>query len=161
MRKLLHSLLAFVAVFLTLSAQAQKGTTVAGSVKTVKTGEAIAAVSVTVKGGSAGTFTDDKGNFKFTTTQKPPFTLVISSIGFDTKEVSFKGGDVSVELMPASTFGQEVTVAASKYSEKVMESPVSIERLNLSAIRNTPATSYYDAITNLKRCRCGNCKFNF
>lgn len=161
MRKLFHSLLTFAAVFLTLSAQAQKGTTVTGSVKTVKTGEAIAAVSVTVKGGSAGTFTNDKGYFKFTTTQKPPFTLVISSIGFDTKEVSFKGGDVNVELIPASTFGQEVTVAASKYSEKVLESPVSIERLNLAAIRNTPASNYYDALTNLKGVDVVNASLTF
>ncbi|MFN7586629.1 MAG: carboxypeptidase-like regulatory domain-containing protein, partial [Bacteroidota bacterium] len=68
--------------FLTGSALAQGSTVLSGTVKNTKSREGLSAISVTVKGGTAGTYTDDKGNFKFTTTQKFPLTLVFSSIGF-------------------------------------------------------------------------------
>jgi outer membrane receptor protein involved in Fe transport len=131
---------------------AQQSTTVTGSVKNGKSNEAVSAVSVTIKGGTTGTFTDDKGNFRFTTVQKPPFTLVISSVGYANKEVTVTGNnqnlDISIE--PSFTLGDEVVVAASRVPERILESPVSIERIGAAAIRNTPQASYYDMITNLK-----------
>lgn len=148
MRKLLSSLFVLVAIFNVTLAQAQ--TTVKGSVKTTKSKEAISAVSVTIKGGVSGAFTDDKGNFKFTTSQKPPFTLVFSSVGYTTKEVNYTGSDVDVELDITYALGTEVTVSASRVAERVLESPVTIERVTAAAIRNTPAANYYDMLTNLK-----------
>lgn len=160
MRKLTYSLLTIATAF-TIQAQAQKSTTVWGSVKAAKSGEVLPAVSVSIKGGSVGTFTDDKGNFKFSVNQKPPFTLVLSSVGYATKEVNFTGESIAAELSVDATLGQEITVSASKFSEKVMESPVSIERLTLSSLRNTPATNYYDAITNLKGVDVVNASLTF
>src|SRR5476649_1727290 len=87
MRRLLtHCGLLVIGTTLCLSTIAQQTTTVSGSVKNGKAGEAVSAVSVTVKGSSAGTFTDDKGNFKFSTSQKLPLTLVFSSVGYANKE---------------------------------------------------------------------------
>ncbi|MBU3744354.1 MAG: carboxypeptidase-like regulatory domain-containing protein, partial [Sediminibacterium sp.] len=45
-----------------------------GTVKNSKSKEGLSAISVTVKGGTAGTYTDDRGNFKFSTVQKFPVT---------------------------------------------------------------------------------------
>ena len=161
MRKLFNSLLTISAVLLTLSASAQKNITVSGNVKTVKSGEAIAAVSVTIKGGSAGAFTDDKGNFYFSTNQKPPFTLVVSSVGYASKEVSYTGSSVSVELTTVETLGQEIVVSATRTQERILESPVSIERMNASAIRNSLAPNYYDAIANFKGVDMTTSSMNF
>ena len=136
---------------ITMNATAQQATTVSGNVKNSKSKEAISAVSVTVKGGTTGTFTDDKGNFRFTTVQKPPFTLVFSSVGYGTKEITYKGGELlNVDLDVSFTLGDEVVVAASRTPEKILESPVSIERISSAAIRNSSAANYYDMITNLK-----------
>ena len=131
---------------------AQQSTTVTGSVKNGKSNEAVSAVSVTIKGGTTGTFTDDKGNFRFTTVQKPPFTLVISSVGYANKEVTVTGNNQNLDITiePSFTLGDEVVVAASRVPERILESPVSIERIGSAAIRNTPQASYYDMITNLK-----------
>ncbi|MFY8128781.1 MAG: TonB-dependent receptor domain-containing protein [Chitinophagaceae bacterium] len=148
MRKLLSILLVFGALFNVTIANAQ--TTVKGSVKTTKSKEAISAVSVTIKGGVSGTYTDDKGNFKFTTSQKPPFTLVFSSVGYTSKEVNYTGAELNVELDVTYALGTEVTVSASRVAERVLESPVTIERVSAAAIRNTPAVNYYDMLTNLK-----------
>lgn len=153
MRKLLthYGLLAF-GTMMCVSVSAQQSTTVSGSVKNSKSKEAISAVSVTIKGTSTGTFTDDKGYFKFATVQKLPFTLVFSSVGYQNKEVTVTSNnqEVNVDIEASFTLGDEVVVAASRVAERILESPVSIERISTAAIRNTPATNYYDMITNLK-----------
>ncbi|MCX6265280.1 MAG: TonB-dependent receptor [Bacteroidetes bacterium] len=137
--------------FLTGSAWAQSSV-LSGTVKNSKSKESLSAISVTVKGGNAGTYTDDKGNFKFTTVQKFPVTLVFSSIGFTSKEVVVNSASkaLDVELAPSYTLGEEVVVAASRVPERILESPVSIERIGTTAIRNTSAANYYDMLTNLK-----------
>lgn len=153
MRRLLtHYGLLAVGAMICVSATAQQSTTVSGSVKNSKSKEAISAVSVTIKGATTGTFTDDKGNFKFSTVQKLPFTLVFSSVGYLNKEVVVKNNNevVNVDIDASFTLGDEVVVAASRVPERILESPVSIERIGTAAIRNSPATNYYDMITNLK-----------
>ncbi|WP_369676675.1 carboxypeptidase-like regulatory domain-containing protein, partial [Enterococcus faecium] len=92
---------------------------VSGSVKNSKSNESVAAVSVTVKSGTAGAYTDEHGNFKFTTTQKAPFTLVVSSVGFKTKEVTFTGSELNVDLDISYALGDEIVVAASRVPERI------------------------------------------
>lgn len=149
MRKLIFAI-ACLACFYT-QAHAQGTTTVTGNVKST-TGENLAAVSVMIKGGSAGTFTDDKGNFKLVTTSKPPFTIIISSIGYAPQEVNVTsaGQAVNVSMTAVSSLGQEVVVAASRLPERILEAPVSIERVTASTVRNAPGASYYDVLANLK-----------
>jgi len=88
MRKFLRHFSTLCLLTLTVfSANAQNANAVNGTVKNANTSESLAAVSVTVKGSTNGTFTDDKGNFKLNVSQKPPFTLVFSSVGYTEKEV--------------------------------------------------------------------------
>lgn len=136
---------------LTIVAKAQT-VTITGSVKNSASKDVVPAVSITVKGSSSGTFSDEKGNFKLVTTQKPPFTLIFTSVGFEQKELSVTGpGDVGqIDFVPASTLGTEVVVSASRVPERILESPVSIERMNLAAIRATPSTNYYDMLASIK-----------
>ncbi len=141
-----------MATFVTISASAQNSTTVSGSVKNAKSKELVSAVSVTVKGSSVGTFTDDKGTFRFSSIKNYPVTLVFSSVGFANKEVTVNAAKTGVEvsLEPSFTLGNEVVVSASRVPERILESPVSIERVSSATIRNTAATNYYDILTNLK-----------
>lgn len=152
MRRLLFTIALLEIVLLTATTgYAQQSITVSGTVKTVKSKETVAAVSVTIKGTSTGTFTDDKGDFRFATSQNPPFVLLFSSVGYADKEVVYTGsGDINVELTPSYTIGDEIVVAASRVPEKIMESPVSIERISAATIRNAPASGYYDLIGNMK-----------
>jgi len=141
----------FVVMLLSIGAFAQT-TTISGHVKNNKTGENVPAVSVTIKGGSSSTFTDENGNFKLVTSQKPPFTIVISSVGYADKEVQVNSGTDKIEAAvdPAYVLGQDIVVAASRVPERIIESPVTIERVSSAAIRQSPATSYYDILANLK-----------
>lgn len=161
MKRIYTILFSCLATLLCFTANAQKATTVSGTVKATKSGEAITAVSVTVKGSSVGTFTNSKGEFSFTTSQKPPFTLVFSSIGYGSKEVTFNGDAVTVELTTAETLGQDVTVSASRVTEKILESPVSIERIGPAAMRAAATPNYYDMLTNLKGVDVVNASLTF
>src|SRR5436190_4579870 len=143
--------LLMIAVVPVLTAAAQ-AITVIGHVKNSSNKEAVPAVSVTVKGSAAGTFTNEKGDFKLITAQQLPLTLVISSIGFETKEVNVSSlsAPVQVDFVPSSSLGTEVVVSASRVPQRILESPVSIERISAANIRNAPSASYYDVLANLK-----------
>ena len=151
MIKSLRYLATLLLANVTMFALAQT-TTISGNVKNSDTSEVVSAASITVKGSTAGTFTDDKGNFSLTANLKFPVTLIVSSVGFEIQEVNVSNASafVQVNLIPASTLGQEVVIAATRIPSRILESPVSIERVSLAAIRNAPSPSYYDAIGNLK-----------
>ena len=144
--------LAFTLLLNTLTTTAQTPVTLSGTVHNALSKERVPAVSVLLKGFSTGTFTDDRGNFKLTTTTKAPYVLVFSSVGFETQEITVSegAGPIQVDFKPASTLGAEVVVSASRVPERILESPVSIERVGAANIRNSPATSYYDVIKSLK-----------
>ncbi len=132
--------------------QAQIVSTLSGKIKSSSSKESISAVTIQVKGTNTGTFTDDKGNFKIIGNFKFPITLVVSSVGFATKEVVVNdaGQSFSVEIEPSVGLAQEVVVSASRLPERILESPVTIERVGTAAIRNSPAVNYYDIVGTLK-----------
>ncbi len=134
----------------TIAAFAQS-VSLSGNVKNNTTGEKAAAVSVTIKGSDVGTFTNDKGNFTISVKSLPAI-LIFSSVGYTTQEVNITSAAqaIDVNFEPANGLGQEVVVSASRVTQKILESPVSIERVSAAAIRTAPAASYYDVVTNLK-----------
>jgi outer membrane receptor protein involved in Fe transport len=150
----LHYFLAALSFLTTLSiaAEAQQTYTVNGTVRNSLNKDIVPAVSVILKGTSIGTFTDERGNFRIISTQAPPFTLVFSSIGYDQQEVTVTNTNdpVQVNFEPASSLGAEVVVSASRVAERILESPVSIERMNAANVRTSAAPNFYQSIANLK-----------
>src|SRR3954467_14670002 len=143
--------LAALSSLLMITIAASSQTTISGTVRNSTNKEVIPFATVSIKGSSAGTFTNDKGSFKLTTAHALPLTLVVSSVGFAAKEVAVSNaGAVEVDLDPGSSLGAEVVVSASRVAERILESPVSIERMNVGAIRASAAPNYYDGIANLK-----------
>lgn len=138
------------AVFFTLTAFAQNAI-ISGNVQNSATNEKSAAVSVTVKGSETGTYTDDRGNFSLTT-KTLPVTLIFSSIGYEQQEVTVTGATnaLKVNFIPSNSLGQEIVVSASRVPQKILESPVSIERVNAAAIRTAPSANFYDVVATLK-----------
>ena len=143
--------LLIIATIFSVVAFAQ-GNTIKGNIVDNSTSAVVPAVSVTVKGGIEGTYTDDKGNFSLSTNHSFPLTLVVSSIGYTTQEVAVKNASVfvTVLLVPSSTLGQEVVISATRTPSRILESPVTIERISSQNIRNSTAVSYYDMIGKIK-----------
>lgn len=127
-------------------------TTLSGTIRDSLSKQPLPAVSVEVKGTTAGTFSDEKGAFRLTTARSLPVTLVFTSIGYEPKEllISNESAEIVVQLLQGVALGAEVVVSASRVPEKIMESPVSIERINAANIINTPSTGYYDMLSRIK-----------
>src|SRR5215213_1265509 len=126
MRKSLRFSAVLLAAFifsLTIAFAQSTTITISGTVKNAASKESVGAVSVTVKDGTEGTFTDANGNFKLSV-KKLPVTLLISSVGFETQEVSVTSADspIEVNLNPTSTLGQEVVVSATRSAQRILES---------------------------------------
>lgn len=149
MKKIISTV--FCILLVAIAAFAQNNSTISGNVKS-SSNENISAVSVMLKGSTLGTYTDDKGNFKITGNIKFPAILVFSSVGYADKEVqvSSAGEKISVSLSSSYMLAQEVVVSASRLPERILESPVTIERVNAANIRNGASPSYYDLIANMK-----------
>ena len=147
-----RALLTFLLVVSLGAAAVYAQTTISGTVTDKETQETLVGVNIIVKGKVIGTITDLSGKFTLNVTQEPPFTLVFSMVGFNTAEVDVTGGvsDLTVQLEESSIMGQEVVISASRVEENIMKSPVSIEKMDIIAIRETPAASFYDALNNLK-----------
>ncbi|MBE7173274.1 MAG: TonB-dependent receptor [Williamsia sp.] len=152
MKKINRHVFAVLMASLISIASFGQNTTISGTVRSSATNEVVSAVSIVLKGTGAGTYTNDKGVFQLVTNKKPPYTLVVTSIGYAQQEVqvSDPSTPVQINLEPASSLGTEVVVSASRVPERILESPVSIERVGAASIRTTPATSYYDIVRTLK-----------
>lgn len=125
---------------------------VSGTVTDKSTKEVMAGVSVTIKGKTIGSATNDKGQFSFSTTEKAPFTLVASYLGYSSveREITGSASNLTFELESGVVLGQEVVISASRTPERILESPVSVERISAAALKELPAPSFYDALNNLK-----------
>jgi iron complex outermembrane recepter protein len=147
MKKLLS---VFIALFVGLVMVAQ--TNISGTVTEAKTGQPIPGANIKVVGKSIGTTTDFDGNFSLKVAQNPPFIIEVSLIGFSSTKVEITQNNqiVNVNLSETATALDEIVVSASRTPERVLESPVTIERMDLRAIKNTSSPTFYDGLENLK-----------
>lgn len=126
--------------------------TISGAVTEAKTEQPIPGANIKVVGKSIGTTTDFDGNFSFTVNEEIPFTIEVSLIGFSstTVEITQNNQIVNVALEESATALDEVVVSASRTPERVLESPVTIERMDIREIKNTSSPTFYDGLENLK-----------
>lgn len=124
---------------------------ITGVVRNSITGETVPAVSVVQKGSYKGTFTNEKGIFRLSMSDFP-VTLVFSSVGYESLEMAANSASqkIDVILVPAANLGEEVVVSATRVPTRILESPVSIERIGAKQIIHSPTTSYYDLALSLK-----------
>lgn len=143
---------ALFVLLVSVSTVMAQSVTITGTVTDKSSKETLPGVSITVKGKTIGTSTNGSGKFSLTTTEKTPFTLVVSYLGYKAVETTVSGSSsvFNFELEAQAVLGQEVVVAASRTPERILESPVSIERVSAAAIREGGNNSFYDALANLK-----------
>ena len=150
----INTLILLLAFFLPtiVLAQGNNVIEISGKVLNEQTKEALQSVSVQVKGTIGGTITNAAGEFKLRAKNKFPLTLVFSSLGFQQQEYEVQNiaSNVSIALTTQTVLGKEVVVTASRVAESILKSPVAIEKLDIRAIRESPAPSFYDALENVK-----------
>jgi outer membrane receptor protein involved in Fe transport len=164
MRKLYSKHLLPVFLFVSVAWMAAAQTNVSGTVKDAVSGEGLGGVNVIVKGRVIGTITDINGNFRLTIRENPPQVLVFSFVGFKTQELEIRDANVSnlnIKLEEQMLLGQEVVVSASRMEESILQSPVSIEKMDIMAIRNSASDDYYKGLINLKGLDMTTSSINF
>lgn len=152
MRKVLPLMAALVlAMILTIVATAQE-ITIKGNIKNVISKAPVPSLSVVIMGSTEGTITDGGGNFKLVTRYKLPFQLEFTGVGFESEVVAVTDAKEALQIFvtPTIALGEEVVISATRTPARIIESPVTIERISNAAIRNTAAANYYDMIGNLK-----------
>jgi len=115
-------------------------------------GKPLIGATVSIKGTTNKTSTDTTGKFSLTTSAKLPYTLVFTAIGYQPQEFYIKNANsaVNITLTTQSLLVNEVVVTASRKEEKLLRSPVAIEKLSITALKQSPGPSFYDALENVK-----------
>jgi iron complex outermembrane receptor protein len=134
-------------------AQAQS---LSGIVKDKKTGEALIGATIVLKGTTTGTSVDVEGKFKLDLTGKVPLgetiTLVVSFIGYTPQEltVTDPSKKITCFLSESETMLNTQEIVDTRLTEKQRASPLTVEALDLLAIKETPAANFYDGLGALK-----------
>ena len=99
-----------------------------------------------------GTVSDFDGNFSISVDQAPPFTITVSSVGFDsvTLNVSASNLNFNVQLTESQNLLDEIVVSASRIAERLFESPVSIEKFDYKDIAQSTGADFYSSLEGLK-----------
>lgn len=152
MKRIITQTLPILSFIFLLSFSTLAQTKVGGNVRDLASKEALIGVSIAVKGKVIGTISDVKGNFSLSTTTPVPFTLSVSMVGYERQEivVTSAKSNINISLKEQATLGQDVVVSASRIQESVLQSPVTIEKMDIRSIREAAAPSFYDALRNLK-----------
>ena len=152
----------YLLIMLCFSGIAFAQNTITGSV-TDGNKQSIPGANISVVGDRSGTSTDFDGTFKLTTPVKLPFTIKVSAVGFEAKTFAITSASqkVNAVLKDEETKLNEIVVSASRTPERVIESPVTIERMGIQEIKNTTAPTFYDGLENLKEVNFNTSSISF
>lgn len=115
--------------------------------------ESLFGVNVIEKGTTNGTTSDENGAFTLNASNDFPMIIVVSYLGYKTIELTIKNGGnkgISIILEEDSFSLNPVVVGASRFKEKLLEAPISIEQLGVRALNNTASADVYETLTSLK-----------
>ncbi|WP_264531657.1 TonB-dependent receptor [Flavobacterium sp. N502540] len=123
----------------------------------------IPGANIVVAGSSNGASTDFDGTFKLSTSAKLPFSIKVSAVGFESKTINVTAANqkINVILKDEETKLNEIVVSASRTPERVLESPVTIERMGIVDIKKTASPSFYDGLENLKEVQMNTSSMSF
>lgn len=100
--------------------------TLSGTVIDAVTNERLIGASVSIKGTTNGASTDANGEFRLVTGQKLPFTLIVTYIGYKTRELIVNEPKVEIRLEAGSNQLEDVVVTSRRRQESVQDIPIPI-----------------------------------
>ena len=135
-------------------------TVITGLVQTATDKIIIPGVSITIKGATTGTITDEKGKFTLPV-NKLPVTLVFSSAGYEPYEMVLRTNrSLLVEMKPYYILGETPVVSISRRREKLINASGSIEIVGPKDIRNA-VNGPYGELQKLKQTNVVTSSLNF
>ncbi len=142
--------LGLVFVFIsTAFAQTEK---VTGIIKDKITRQGIYSATVTIKGTTIGTNTDFDGRFTLNIDLSKTQTLVVSYLGYKPASITVNKSKLNIEVFLEENVvtSKEAIVQSSRITEKQKEAPLTVESMDLIAIKQTSAANFYEGLGQLK-----------
>ena len=138
-----------ILLFFFYAASAQ--VTIRGKVVDGETGESLFSAAVLEKGTANGINCDYDGNFRLVVNALP-VTLVIQYIGYGQQEVNVNDASkiISVKMKSEVIESDVVEIVGERISEKQKQSPLTVESMDLMAIRECPTGNFYEDLGALK-----------
>lgn len=152
-RSLLRSLLQLLIPCCCCAAAAQaQQYKLRGTVADAATGETLIGANVVLKGTTVGATTDIDGRFELRVSELPPYTLVVSFMGYQPLEIEVKSIDkeLRLKLSTDQVLLKEAEVVGSRISEKQKQAPLTVESMDVIAIREAPSGDFYESLGTLK-----------
>ena len=126
--------------------------TVKGKITDNESGEGMLQARIIVLGTQTGALTDFDGNFEFEVDQKPPFTLRVTYVSYDTLDYVVETFDKNHKLKMRK---KEVTtgvveIIGQSITEKDKKNPLTVESMGTAAIKEVAGPDFYASLGNLK-----------
>ena len=147
--RLRHSL--FFLLFTALSSSLVGQEVIRGQVIDGETGEPVFAAGVLVQGSSMGTSTDFDGRFRLEVPSLP-VRINVSFIGYAMATIGVRTGaeELRVVLEPDAVLMEEAEVVGSRIDERQKQGPLTVESMDVLAIKEAPSGNFYEGLGNLK-----------
>jgi outer membrane receptor protein involved in Fe transport len=142
-----------IITFLLLSCLATRAQNViSGSIIDENNAEPLIGATVVIKGTNEASAVDINGNFKIETKQNFPLTIVITFLGYNTKEiiVNEPTDKLKVKLSSNEVALKAVEVSDIRISEKQKQAALTVEAMDLIAIKEVAGGNFYEGLANLK-----------
>ena len=145
----MRKLLPFLLLLFTFSAIAQiqiKGIIIDGL-----SNETLIGATVIIKESGKGTSTNFDGEYSIIYKGKLPTILKISYLGYNSLEIEVNSQKPkAIKLFADSKNLKEVKVVDSRITQKQKEAALTVETLDMIAIKETPSANFYDGLGALK-----------
>lgn len=125
--------------------------TIKGKVTDDGNGEDLIGASIVVQGTGVGTVTDYDGTYSLKIKEELPVNVVFSYIGYEDKVVSVaESKTIDITLGEAANILETAVVKTQRISDKQKAAPLTVESLDILAIKETTSDNFYDGLGNLK-----------
>jgi outer membrane receptor protein involved in Fe transport len=163
MKKIWTLIYIFLFISTTSYTSAQNLIQISGKIIDNETKETIPGVTIRLKGATIGTISNSDGFFTLHTNHTLPLQLTISGVGFKTHDFEIKQFNEALILGLDSQIlvSDDVVVSASRVEEKILRSPVAIEKLDIRSLKESPAPTFYEALDNTKGIQLTTSSLNF
>lgn len=142
----------FILLFVSILNDAHGQSILRGLLLDSKSGEPLIGATVLIKGTLQGGVTDYEGNFILRSDKPLPLTLEFRYGGYATKEFIYTTNNKyeKILLEEESIQIEAVEITGFRISDKQKTSPLTVESMDLMAIKETPAANFYSGLGSLK-----------
>jgi len=152
MKKVLRFLFLLFMLGLTSIVIFGQGNMISGYVYDFENGEPLEMANIILKGTRQGAISDASGYFSLEIPNDEQQSIEVSFIGYKTVELNVNpnSGLIQIRLEPNVIMGAEVVISASRVDDKIMEAPLTIQKVNVKNIQNSPSGDYFSDLSIMR-----------